>query len=131
MWLTLTLATARAIILGIWFVLRPLLGWTFIVLGVIGMPLPIVNGLIFLVLGLALIGPRNKLIRWSRVHIKLLLSRWAALSTPVVGPLGRFAQRSAQQVSRQHRRVRWWWMERRARSRAAAVGRISSPSSGD
>jgi hypothetical protein len=131
MWLTLTLATARAIILGIWFVLRPLLGWTFIVLGVIGMPLPIVNGLIFLVLGLALIGPRNKLIRWSRVHIKLLLARWAALPTPVVGPLGRFAQRSAQQVSRQHRRVRWWWMERRARSRAAAVGRISSPSSGD
>lgn len=131
MWFTLALATTRSIILGIWFVLRPVLGWAFILLGLIGMPMPIVNGLIFLIIGLALVGQRNWLVRWSRVHIKLLLARWAALSTPGVGALGRFAQRSAQQVSRQHRRVRWWWIERRARRRTAGAGQISSPSSGD
>jgi hypothetical protein len=125
MWLTLTLVATRTLILGLWFILRPILGWTFILLGLIGMPLPIVNGLIFLVLGLALVGPRNKIIRWSRVHIKLFINRWAALSTPGVGALGRLAQRSAQQVSRQHRRIHWWWLDYRARRRATTSERVS------
>lgn len=110
----------RAVAFATWLLMRPVLGWMFIVVGLIGMPMPIVNGLIFLLIGLALVGPRNRIVRWSRVHVKLLLDRWAGLQTPLVGPLGRLAQRSAQQVSKQHRRLRWWWMERQARRRSLA-----------
>ena len=109
----------RNLLIGFWFFLRPVLGWFLIVVGLIGMPMPIVNGLIFLVIGLALVGPRNRVIRWSRVHIKLLLERWARMQIFGIGPLGRLAQRSAQQISRQHRRMRGWFIERRARRQAA------------
>jgi hypothetical protein len=118
MWITLLLTALRALALGAWFVLKPTLGWLLIVIGLIGMPMPIMNGVIFLVIGLALVGHRNRVIRWSRVRIKQLLRWWAALETPVVGPLGRLADRSARGISRQHRRMRWWWMERQARRRA-------------
>ena len=118
MWITILLAALRALLIGAWLLFKPVLGWLLIVVGLIGMPMPIMNGVIFLVLGIALVGPRNRLIRWSRVNIKLLLARWAALPTPVIGPLGRLANRSAQEISKQHRRLRWWWQERRARRAA-------------
>ncbi|HMQ31705.1 MAG TPA: hypothetical protein PKD53_13345 [Chloroflexaceae bacterium] len=119
MWLTIVLTVLRSALLALWFVLKPVLGWLLIVIGLIGMPMPIMNGVIFLVIGLALVGHRNRLIRWSRVQIKLLLVWWSALDTPLVGPLGRLARRSAQTISRQHRRMRWWFMDRRARKQAA------------
>lgn len=121
MGLIIILSALRAVAIASWVLLKPVLGWFLIVIGLIGMPMPIVNGLIFLLIGLALVGPRNRVIRWSRVHIKLFLARWAALTTPVIGPLGRLAQRSAQQVSKQHRRLRWWWMERKARRHSPGV----------
>lgn len=119
----------RAVGLALWLVLKPVLGWLLIVIGLIGMPMPIMNGVIFLVIGIALVGHRNWLIRWSRVQIKLLLAWWAGLGTPVVGALGRIAQRSAQAISRQNRRMRWWMLERSARRRAALAERARA--SGD
>ncbi|WP_129626335.1 hypothetical protein [Candidatus Oscillochloris fontis] len=119
MWMTLLLAIVRSILIWIWLACKPVLGWFLIIIGLIGIPMPIVNGLIFLMLGIALVGPRNRIIRWSRVHLKLFLYRWAALPTPLIGTLGRIALNAARQVSRQHRRLRWWWMSR-PRHRAAA-----------
>ncbi|MEI8167517.1 MAG: hypothetical protein WCG26_14140 [Chloroflexales bacterium] len=113
----------RSLMLGCWLMLRPVLGWVLIVVGLIGMPMPIINGTIFLVLGVILVGKRNRLIRWSRVQLKLLLARWAALDTPVIGPLGRLARRSAQTISRQNRRMHWWFIARQARRRGALVER--------
>jgi hypothetical protein len=127
MWIQSVLMVLRTLAIGFWLVLKPILGWLLIIIGLIGMPMPIMNGVIFLVMGLALVGHRNRLIRWSRVQIKLLLEWWAALDTPLVGPLGRLAQRSAQTISRQHRRMRWWFMERRARRLAGE----QQPSPGD
>lgn len=112
---TLVILALRAVFLSIWVLFKPVLGWLLIVVGLIGMPMPIMNGVIFLLLGIALVGHRNWVIRWSRVRIKLLLARWAALPTPVIGLIGRLANRSAQQISKQYRRMRWWQMERRAR----------------
>lgn len=112
---TLLVLALRTVIFSLWLLLKPVLGWLLIVIGLIGMPMPIMNGVIFLLLGIALVGNRNWLIRWSRVQIKLLLAYWAALPTPVVGFVGRLAQRSAQQISKQYRRMRWWQIERRAR----------------
>lgn len=114
------IALLRTTLLATWLVLKPVLGWFFIVIGLIGMPMPIVNGLIFLLIGLALVGPRNRLIRWSRVHLKLFLKEWALHPFPLIGGTGRLARRSAQQISRQHRRLRWWWLEHKARRQVAA-----------
>ncbi len=125
--LTVILTVLRAALLALWFVLRPILGWLLILIGLLGMPMPVVNGTIFLVIGLVLVGHRNWLIRWSRVQIKLLLQWWAGLDTPLIGPLGRLARRSARAVSRQNRRMRWWLMERRARRRGAPSERAGSP----
>lgn len=129
MWLTALLMLLRTVGLALWMVLKPVLGWLLIVIGLIGMPMPIMNGVIFLVLGIALVGPRNRVIRWSRVNIKLLLERWAALDTPLVGSIGRLARRSAQSLSRQNRRLRWWMLERGARRRAALAAKARA--SGD
>lgn len=126
MWLAVLLTVLRTVLIAFWAVLKPVLGWILIVVGLIGMPMPIMNGVIFLVIGLALVGQRNKLIRWSRVQIKLLLQWWAALDTPLIAPLGRLAKRSAQTISRQHRRMRWWFMERRARREAALTERAQA-----
>lgn len=118
MGIALMISMLRVALFTTWLVLKPVLGWFFIVIGLIGMPMPIVNGLIFLLIGLALVGPRNRVVRWCRVHLKLFLKEWAAHPAPWIGRVGRLAQRSAQQISRQHRRLRWWWLERKARSKA-------------
>ncbi len=97
----------------IWPVTRQVIGWIFIILGLVGLVLPLLQGVLFLVIGIALVGRRNWLIRWTSVRCKLFLRRWAALPTPVVGPVGRLALRGQQRVSRQRRRLHWWYAERR------------------
>ena len=96
-----------------WPVIRQILGWIFILLGLLGLLLPVLQGVIFLVIGIALVGRRNVLIRRTTVLFKLLLRRWALLPTPLIGPLGRFALRAQQEISRQRRRLHWWHVERR------------------
>lgn len=108
----------------LWPIVRQVLGWTCIVVGLLGLVLPLLQGIPLLVIGIALVGRRHPLIRWTSVHFKLLLRRWAALQTPIVGPLGRLALRAQQNVSRQRRRLHWWYVERkrlRAQQRAALV----------
>jgi len=96
-----------------WPVLRQVLGWLLILLGLVGLVLPILQGVLFLVIGIALVGRRHPVIRWVAVYFKLGLRRWAALQTPLIGPLGRMALRGQQEVSRQRRRLHWWYVERR------------------
>jgi hypothetical protein len=96
-----------------WPVVRQVIGWLFILLGLIGLVLPILQGVIFLVIGIALVGRRHPLIRYVSVYFKLFLRRWATLPTPVIGPLGRMALHGQQEVSRQRRRLHFWWIERR------------------
>jgi hypothetical protein len=69
------------------------------------MVLPILQGSIFFVIGIYLVGPRHWLIRRVRVYAKLLLRRWAAVPLPVIGWSGQLAVRLQQRISRQHRRI--------------------------
>lgn len=105
------LTALQSIGLYAWIILRPVLGWSSLTLGVLGMIVPIVPGIPFLVLGTVLIGRRTWLIRWMGVHWKLTLRRWATLRTPLIGPLGRWAWRVQQETSRQRRRFVWWYWE--------------------
>jgi hypothetical protein len=59
--------------------LRAVLGWFSIALGVLGSIFPVIPGLPFLILGVYLVGHRNRVLRWSRVHIRLII-RWASRS---------------------------------------------------
>jgi hypothetical protein len=97
----------------IWPVFRQTLGWLFILLGLIGLVLPVLQGVIFLVIGIALVGRRNPLIRRVSVLFKIFLRRWAALDMRLIGPLGRVALRGQHEISRQRRRLHWWHVERR------------------
>lgn len=100
-----------------WPVIRQVLGWFFIFLGLLGLVLPILQGVLFLVIGVALVGRRNWLIRRSALLIKRALRRWAALPTPVIGPLGRLALKAQHECSRQSRHLHRHFAER-ARRRA-------------
>ncbi len=109
---------------SVWSVVRPVLGWACILVGIAGIFLPVLQGSIFLVIGVSLVGRRHTLIRWSRVHGKLALRRWAALPTPGIGLMGRLALRVQQESSRQLRRVSFAW---RARQQARQQKRQQPP----
>ena len=101
---------------AIWRTIRPVLGWICIAIGLLGVVLPIFPGMPFLVPGIALVGRRNRLIRWSAVACKRALRRLAPLNTPLLGPLARWALRAQHEFSRRRRRLAWRHMEyRRAR----------------
>jgi hypothetical protein len=88
-----------------WPVIRQVLGWMFILLGLLGLVLPVLQGVLFLVIGVALVGRRNWLIRRTSFGIKRGLRRWAAHPSPFVGRPGRLALRAQHQYSRQSRRL--------------------------
>jgi hypothetical protein len=111
----------------IWPVFRQVLGWLFILLGLIGLVLPILQGVIFLVIGIALVGRRHPLIRYASVYFKLFLRHWAAINTPLLGPLGRMALRGQQEVSRQRRRLHFWWVERRQNRQQPVAKALADP----
>ncbi len=100
----------------IWPLLRQVLGWLFILLGLLGLVLPVLQGVLLLVIGVALVGRRNWLIRRSMLVFKRFLRRWAAVRAPLVGGAGRIALRAQWKYSREsrhlHRRYAEWRQRR-------------------
>jgi hypothetical protein len=80
------------------------LGWFCIILGLILLPLPIPLGLILLVIGTMLIGPRTRIVRLAIVRIKLLLRRWARLKLPFIASPGKRLLQWQRNFSVQYRR---------------------------
>ena len=99
-----------------WGLLRQVLGWVFILLGLLGLVLPVLQGVLFLVIGVALVGRRNWLIRRSTLVFKRFLRRWAAVRSPLVSGAGRIALRAQWKYSREsrhlHRRYAQWRQRR-------------------
>ena len=100
----------------IWPLLRQVLGWFFILLGLLGLVLPVLQGVLFLVIGVALVGRRNWLIRRSMLVFKRFLRRWATVRAPLVAGAGRLALRAQWKCSREsrhlHRRYADWRQRR-------------------
>jgi hypothetical protein len=112
----MTRTSFRRSLLIVWGLLRQVLGWFFILLGLIGLVLPVLQGVLFLVIGVALVGRRNWLIRRSTLVFKRFLRRWARVRSPLVGGAGRIALRAQWKVSREsrhlHRRYAEWRQRR-------------------
>jgi uncharacterized membrane protein YbaN (DUF454 family) len=92
------------------------LGWGCLVLGVLGVILPILPGFPFLLLGAGLVGRRDRTLRWCSTQGKLALRRWAALDHRLAGPVGRWALRQQQGASCQRRRLTWRYRAWRRRA---------------
>lgn len=105
----------------LWPVIRQVLGWMFILLGLLGLVLPVLQGVLFLAIGIALVGRRNWLIRRSTLVFKRFLRRWARAKQPLLRSPGRVALRAQWKCSREarhlHRRYAEW-RQRRIQSRA-------------
>lgn len=94
----------------VWPVFRLVLGWTLIALGIVGLVLPIFQGIVLIALGVSLVGRRNQRIRWTSVHIKLLIRRLASSRFWFIRKPGKLALQAQQTFSRQRRRTTWYFI---------------------
>lgn len=92
--------------------LRLLIGGGLIVVGILGVVLPILPGMPFLILGTLVIGRRSRVFRRGSVAGKRFLQRWAAHERPWVARLGRWSLMAQRDSSRRLRHLRWWWQGR-------------------
>lgn len=104
--------TRQAVQAG-WRVVRPVLGWGFIILGIVGLVLPVLQGMIFLAIGFGLVGRRNPLLRWLRVHFKLMLKRMAALPYAPAAWVGRTLLNAQRHSSRRLRHLSRWYQKQK------------------
>jgi hypothetical protein len=95
--------------------LRLLLGGGLIVVGILGVILPILPGMPFLILGTLVIGRRSRLLRQASVGGKQALRRWAAHERPLVSRLGRWGLAAQRDSSRRLRHI-FWWVQTRQRA---------------
>src|SRR5262245_7666362 len=105
----------------LWPIARQVLGWMLILLGLLGLVLPVLQGVLFLVIGIALVGRRNGVIRRTTFVFKRFLRRWAAVRTPLIGPAGRLALRAQWKSSRESRRLHRRYTEWRQRQESRCV----------
>src|SRR6476661_5823248 len=117
----MTRTSYRRGLLIAWWLLRQILGWFFILLGLLGLVLPVLQGVLFLVIGVALVGRRNWLIRRSMLVFKRFLRRWAAVQMPLVGAVGRIALRAQWKCSRESRHLHRRFAEWRQRRVTSAI----------
>jgi len=69
-------------------VARSTVGWILIALGMTGIILPVIPGVVFFVLGVVVIGPRNPVLRRAAVLLRLALRRWCRVRNQTVARLG-------------------------------------------
>jgi hypothetical protein len=100
--------TARSVVratwLRAWRLLRPGLGWLCLAVGMLGMILPVLPGIPILLLGVALVGRRNRLLRWAGIQEKRLLRHWSRHPAPLMRGTGRWLLRQRRQIANQLRR---------------------------
>jgi 2'-5' RNA ligase len=111
----------------VWPVVRPIIGWICIALGILGIILPILQGIIFLVIGATLIGPRHPLVRWVRVRYKQLLRRWMRSPNRLLSWLGRRGHQALAALHRRTRHLRQLFQLRAKRRRKFRLVLVAPP----
>lgn len=97
-------SVVRAGWLQAWRLLRPGIGWLCLAVGLLGMILPVLPGIPILLLGVALVGRRNRLLRWAGIQEQRLLRRWSRHPAPLMRGTGRWVLRQRRQLASQLRR---------------------------
>ncbi len=91
---------------------RLLIGGGLIMVGILGVVLPILPGMPFFILGTLVIGRRSRIFRQGSVAGKRFLQRWATHERPWVAHLGRWSLLAQRDTSRRLRHLLWWWQGR-------------------
>jgi hypothetical protein len=105
----------------LWPLIRQIFGWFCILVGVITTPLPIPVGIPLIVVGVLVVGKRNRRIRWIRVHLLLLIRYWAAQNHPILTPLARWLRKQKRKFLRL-----WIDFQERRRQKAEQLARTPS-----
>lgn len=94
---------------------RRLLGWIVLAIGIAGLFLPLLPGLVFLPIGVALVGRRSWAIRFTRTRVKRLLRR-AERWPGAPGRVGAWARAKERRMAKflRDRRLGPWERRRRA-----------------
>lgn len=92
--------------------LRLIIGCIFIVIGILGVILPVLPGTIWLILASLIIGKRSRTLRRASVAGKRMLRRWTAHEREFVRRVGRWSVAAQQDTSRRLRRIDRWMAER-------------------
>jgi hypothetical protein len=100
--------------------LRVVLACIFVVIGILGVILPVLPGTIWLIIATLIIGRESRLLRQGSVAGKRWLRRLAAHKNPVVGWVGSWSVAAQRDTSRSLRRVNWWL----ARMQASILRRV-------
>src|SRR5215213_5193043 len=93
---------------AIFHYLRVVIACIFIVIGILGVILPILPGTIWLIIASLIIGKESRLLRRASVAGKRWLRRLAAHERPGVRWLGRWSLLAQRDTSCRLRRVNWW-----------------------
>ncbi len=103
--------------------LRFIVGGALITLGILGVILPILPGMPFLILGTLVIGRHSRLLRQMSVGGKRLLRSWAHHPRPHIAKLGRWSRVTQRDSSRRVRHIVWWLRARRSRPGVPSRGK--------
>lgn len=93
-------------------VVRPVLGWILIVVGISIAISPVPLGFLLVIAGTALVGPRDWRLRWLRVHWRRLVRRMAASEHRLVSVIGTRIRNFERGLQRKLRDGRQWLDER-------------------
>jgi hypothetical protein len=73
-------------------IIRRVLGWSAIVVGLLGVVLPVLPGVVFFALGAVLLGPHDPTLRRIAVGIRLFLRRWSCAKQRHVRRIGQYVR---------------------------------------
>jgi uncharacterized membrane protein YbaN (DUF454 family) len=72
--------------------MRRVLGWIAIGVGLLGIVLPVLPGVIFIALGIVLLGPHDPTLRRIAILIRLILRRWSCAKQHHIRRLGQYVR---------------------------------------
>lgn len=73
--------------------MRRCAGWGLIGLGLLGIVLPVLPGLIFIALGILMLGPHDPALRRIALCLRIVLRRWSQMRQPHIRRMGIVARR--------------------------------------
>lgn len=94
---------------AIFHYLRLVIGCVFIVIGILGVILPILPGTVWFVIASLIIGKRSRLLRRLSVSGKQMLRGWAGRDQRIVRWIGRWSVAAQRDTSRRLRRINFWF----------------------